>query len=179
MPKNILELSRSQLKATQRQFLKTSSSMLLSCIVRCMSLSRRTSWIGAKKLSEGDARTNPKRSSEMQEHRTGERKKERSIKHHVAMLMPFPSDESLRPRTNPMRGPSSTLKKFLRRNPAATNTTPAKSGVQENLWFRGRLSPNGTRKQERSPNGASDCIRPVRIDGVHPSFRTCLFGGIL
>ena len=98
---------------------------------------------------------------------------------YVAMLMLSPPEESLRPRTNPMRAPSSTAKKFFEGTGRDKHTPPRKGGAQKNLWFRGRRSPNGTRKQERSPNGVSDCIRPVQIDGVHPSFRTCLFAGIL
>ena len=105
--------------------------MPLSCIVRCMSLSRRSSWIGAKQPSEGDARTNPKRSSEMQEHRTGERKKERSIKHARRDADASSFEESLRPRTNPMRALSSTAKKLFGGNRPRRTHSPQKDNLRK------------------------------------------------
>ena len=156
-PKNILELHRSQIKATQIQLHKTSSSMLLPCIVRCMSPSRRISWFEASQPSEGDARTNPKRSSEMQEHRTEERKKERSIKHHVTMRMPFFYEEALRPRTKS----SSTQKRFSEETRPRQEHSSQKDFVQKNVCICGHRSPNGIRKQERSSSGARDPERTL------------------
>ena len=102
----------------------------------------------------------------MQEHRTGERKKERSIKHHVAMLMPFPFEEPLRPRTNA----SSTQKRFSEGTGRDQNTPPMKKMIQENFWIGGQRSPNETPMQERSPSGAR--AEPERSRGLRKEHGT-------
>ena len=102
----------------------------------------------------------------MQEHRTGERKKERSIKHHVEMLMlsllkNLFGREPIRVRTR--RG--------FPKEPGRDKNTPLRKGmVQENFWIRGQRSPNGTRKQERSPSGAR--AEPERSRGLRKEHGT-------
>ena len=105
----------------------------------------------------------------MQEHRTEERKKRRSIKHQVAMLMPFPSEEPLWPRTKP----SSTLKKLFEETLPRQERSSQKGVVQEKFWIRNKRSSNGTRKQARGPSGALDSERNYNIPRPQnlPSFQ--------
>ena len=90
----------------------------------------------------------------MREHRTGERKKERSIKHHVVMLMPFPSEEPLRPRTNP----SSTQKRLPEGTRPRQAQSPQRGGVAGKLAIPRPAKPEQDSEAgvepERSPSGA-------------------------
>ena len=115
----------------------------------------------------------------MQEHRTGERKKERSIKHHVVMLMPFPSEEPLRPRTNP----SSTQKKLSEGTWPRPEHSPQKGDGSGKLldprpaepeWnseagAEPERSPSGARTEHRTPKGARDSERTLGVPKLHYS----------
>ena len=108
----------------------------------------------------------------MQEHRTGERKKERCIKHHVAMLMPFHFEEPLRPRTNP----SSTQKRFsegTRPRPEHSphegdgsgkllDPRPAEPEWDSDEGAEPERSPSGARTEQRIPKGARDSERTLK-----------------
>ena len=109
----------------------------------------------------------------MQEHRTGERKKERIIKHHVAMLMPSPFEEPLRPRTYP----SSTQKRFsegTRSRPEQSAQEgdgsgkimyprPAKPEWKSDARAEPERSPSGARTEQRTSKGARDSERTLGI----------------
>ena len=113
----------------------------------------------------------------MQEHRTGERKKERSIKHHVAMLMPFSSEEPLRPRTNS----SSTQKRFSEGTRPRPEHSPHKGDGSGKLldprpatpeWnseagAEPERSPSGARTQHRTPKGARDSEKTLKVPKLH------------
>ena len=86
---------------------------------------------------------------------------------------PFPSEEPLRPRTNPMRARSSTQKRFSEGN-RPRHHNPLRKGS-----FRKNDGSRAVKHIFQNPNGAPDHIRPKRIDGAYPSFRICLLGGIL
>ena len=95
------------------------------------------------KATHGRTQRDPPRCKSIEQ----ERKKERSIKHYVAMLMPFPSEEPLRPRTNPRKTFGS-----------------AASGPRMELGSR-----SGARAEpERSANGAQD---PERSTGLRKNAR--------
>ena len=115
----------------------------------------------------------------MQEHRTGERKKERSIKHHVAMLMPFPFEEPLRPRTNP----SSTQKRFsegTRPRPEHSphegdgsgkllDPRPAEPEWDSDEGAEPERSPSGARTEHRTPKEARDFERTLGVPKLNYS----------
>ena len=102
----------------------------------------------------------------MQDHRTGERKKERNTKHHVAMLMPFPFEEPLRPRINP----NSTQKRFFKEtrprpehSPQEGNGSgklldprPAEPEWDSDSGAEPERSSSGARTEQRTPKGARD-----------------------
>ena len=128
---------------------------------------------------KAEARKNPKRSSEMQEHRTGESKKERSIKHHVAMLMPFPSEEPLRPRTNPSRT-QKRLSEGTRPRPEHSpqkgegsgkllDPRPAEPEWNSKVGAEPERSPSEARTEHRTPKGARNSERTLGIPKQHYS----------
>ena len=113
----------------------------------------------------------------MQEHRTEERNEERSIKHHVAMLMPFPCEEPLRPITNP----SSTQKRFsegTRSRPEhfpqkgdgsgkLQDPRPAEAEWNSEAGAEPERIPSGARTEHRTPKGSRDSERTLGVPKLH------------
>ena len=115
----------------------------------------------------------------MKEHRKGERKKERSIKHHVAMLMFFPSQEPLRPRKNPISTKNIFFEETRPRpehSPQKGNSSgklldprPAEPEWNSEAGAEPERSPNGARTEHRTPKGARDFERTLGVPKQHYS----------
>ena len=102
---------------------------------------------------------------------------ERSIKHHVAMLMPFPSEKPLRPKTNPI----STQKRFPEGTRLRPEHSPQKGSGSGKLldprpaehdWnseagAEPERSPSGARTEHRTPKGARDSERTLGVPMLH------------
>ena len=99
------------------------------------------------KATHGRTQRDPQRCKSINQEK-GRRNEASSIT--LAMLMPFPFEEPLRPRTNA----SSTQKSFFRRNRPRSEHSPQEGDDSGNFWIGGQRSPNETPMQERSSSGA-------------------------
>ena len=100
----------------------------------------------------------------MQEHRTGERKKERSIKHARRDADASSFEESLRPRTSPTREPNSTAKKLFEGNLPRQTQPPQKEDFGKTYGSAAGKKQKSEAEPERNSEAGAE---PERSFGSH------------